>query len=61
MSVEVGCEDLGLACSHRMSGHSEEELADELRRHAADRHDVPQLNDTLLAYALSRARPGSES
>lgn len=60
MSVELRCEDLGLACSHRMSGHSEADLAKELRRHAADRHDVPQLNDTLVDYALSRARRGSE-
>lgn len=61
MSLEVGCGELGLACSHRISGDSEEELTSELRRHAADRHDVPQLNETLVAYALSRARGGSES
>lgn len=61
MSLELRCAELGLACSHQMSGGSEEELTDELRRHAADRHDVPQLNDTLVDYAISRARRGSET
>lgn len=61
MTLEVGCADLGLACSHRMTAHGEKELADELRRHAADRHDVPQLNDTLLDYAISRARRPEDS
>lgn len=61
MTLEVGCADLGLACNHRMTAHGEQELAEELRRHAADRHDVPQLNDTLVDYAISRAHRTEDS
>lgn len=59
MPFEVACADLGLVCNDRISAASEEELAEQVRRHAADRHDVPQLNDTLVDYALSRAHQGS--
>lgn len=61
MKLEVGCADLGLACSHTMTADGEYELAEEVRRHAADRHDVPQLNETLLDYAISRARRVEDS
>lgn len=56
MSVEVGCADLGLHCSHRMRAETPEELVQVLREHAAQVHDVPELNDTLVDYAVSRAR-----
>lgn len=55
MTMEVGCADLGLNCSHRMQGATADELVAELRAHAADAHDVPALNETLVDYAVSRA------
>lgn len=56
--MELRCADLGLSCSNKMTGDTEEELRSELERHAAEKHDVPQLNATLVDYALSRARDG---
>lgn len=56
MSMEVGCADLGLHCRHRMQADSQDELVKVLREHAAKAHDVPELNDTLVDYAVSRAR-----
>lgn len=61
VTLDVSCADLGLACSHEMTARDEQELADEVRRHAADHHDVRRLNDTLLDYAISRARRTEES
>jgi predicted small metal-binding protein len=56
--MEVRCADLGLQCSGSVSADTEQELAQALQQHAADRHDVPALNATLTDYALSRARHG---
>lgn len=56
MSMEVGCADLGLHCRHRMQADSQDELVQALREHAAKAHGVPELNDTLVDYAVSRAR-----
>lgn len=55
MNMEVGCADLGLHCRHRMRADTPEELVQALRQHAADAHDVPELNDTMVDYAVSRA------
>lgn len=60
MSMEVGCADLGLHCRHRMQADSQEQLVEALREHAATAHDVPALNDTLVDYAISRARGTDE-
>lgn len=54
--MELRCADLGLRCSTKMTGGSEEELVGKLRQHAADDHDVPVLNATLVDYAVTRAR-----
>lgn len=56
--MELRCADLGLSCSSKMTGDTQEELRSQLERHAAEKHDVPQLNATLVDYALSRARDG---
>jgi predicted small metal-binding protein len=54
--VELRCADLGLSCSGKVTGDTEEELERGLERHAAEKHDVPQLNATLVDYAMTRAR-----
>lgn len=61
MSMDLGCADLGLHCRHRMQADSPEELVRALREHAAEAHDVPELNDTLVDYAVSRARVTAEA
>lgn len=58
--MELRCADLGLQCSTKVTGDSEEELVGNLRRHAADDHDVPVLNETLIDYAVSQARAGGK-
>lgn len=58
--MELRCADLGLQCSTKVTGDSEEELVAKLRQHAADAHDVPALNATLVDYAVTRARADGE-
>ena len=59
--MELRCADLGLQCSTNVTADTEGELVDKLAQHAADDHDVPALNQTLIDYAVSQARAGGEA
>ncbi len=57
--LELHCGDLGMVCGHTVKAGSKEELVQKVAEHAAGRHGVEQLNETLVDYALTRVS-GSE-
>jgi predicted small metal-binding protein len=57
--LEVRCADLGIPCRGKVRGRTEQEVVEGVAEHARSKHGVPELNATLVDYALSRAR-GSE-
>lgn len=58
--LEFHCRDVGVVCRNVAKARSQEELAGEIARHAADKHGVPTLNQTLIAYAVKHTRGASE-
>jgi predicted small metal-binding protein len=54
--LELRCADLGIACRKTVMAGTEEELVQKVAEHAERRHGVPELNQTLIAYAVKRAR-----
>ncbi len=58
--LEFHCRDVGVVCRNVAKAESQEELLGEIARHAADRHGVPTLNQTLIAYALKHSRAANE-
>lgn len=56
MSLEFRCADVGVVCRARVSADTAEDLIDKVAAHAADAHDVPELSQTLVDYAVSTVR-----
>lgn len=54
--LELRCADLGVPCRGTVRGATEEELVRQLAEHAASKHGVARLNETLVAYARTQVR-----
>lgn len=59
--LEVDCADLGIVCRSTVKAPTKEELVTRVAQHAAKKHGVPELNDTLVAYALTKVSGTEES
>ena len=53
---ELHCADLGMACHAKVKAATAEELIEKVAEHAAKRHKVEQLNQTLIDYAVTKVR-----
>ncbi len=58
--LELRCADLGMACHATVKAKTPDELLQKVAAHADKRHDVPQLNQTLVDFALTKARGDAE-
>jgi predicted small metal-binding protein len=58
--LELRCADLGTACRATVKAGTKEELLQKVTAHTNKRHGVPQLNQTLVAYALTKVRGQAE-
>jgi predicted small metal-binding protein len=56
MTVEFRCADVGIACSNVAKADTADELVAKVGAHAKDKHGV-ELNQTLIDYAVTKARP----
>lgn len=56
MSVEFRCADVGVVCRGKITADTAEDLIQKVAAHAADAHDVPELSQTLVDYAVSTVR-----
>lgn len=56
MTLELRCQDVGLACTHVERAETPDELVAAVGKHAEAQHGV-ELNRTLADYAVTRARP----
>ncbi|MBA2456676.1 MAG: DUF1059 domain-containing protein [Nocardioidaceae bacterium] len=56
MTLEFRCRDVGVACKNIAKAETAEELVAAVAEHAKDKHGV-ELNQTLVAYALTKVRP----
>ncbi len=52
--LEMRCADLGIDCRGTVRGKTEDELLENIAEHAATKHGVPELNQTLVNYALKK-------
>jgi predicted small metal-binding protein len=55
MSVELRCQDVGLACRHVTKARTAEALVAKVAEHARKVHGV-ELNETLIDYAKTKVR-----
>lgn len=58
--LELHCADLGVVCRGTVRGRTKEELLAKVAEHTASKHGVPQLNQTLVSYALTKVRGTAE-
>ncbi|MFP5332617.1 MAG: DUF1059 domain-containing protein [Acidimicrobiia bacterium] len=56
MSLEFRCADVGVVCRGKITADTAEDLIQKVAAHAADAHDVPELSQTLVDYAVSTVR-----
>jgi predicted small metal-binding protein len=56
MALEFHCEDVGIACSNVARADTADELVEKVGAHAKSKHGV-ELNQTLIDYAVTKARP----
>jgi predicted small metal-binding protein len=56
VAVEFRCQDVGIACSNVAEADTADELVAKVGAHAKDKHGV-ELNQTLIDYAVTKARP----
>lgn len=56
MSLEFRCADVGVVCRGKLTADTAEDLIEKVAAHAADAHDVPQLSQTLVDYAVTTVR-----
>lgn len=52
--LEMRCADLGIDCRGTVRGKTKQELLENVGKHAANDHGVPELNQTLVNYALKQ-------
>ncbi|CAN5196717.1 hypothetical protein BH20ACT24_BH20ACT24_12530 [soil metagenome] len=58
--LEFRCADVGVACRSSVTGRDPDELLKRIAEHAAGKHGVAQLNQTLVNYALKHVRGTAE-
>lgn len=58
MSLEFRCADVGVVCGGKVTAETAEDLIQKVAAHAADAHDVPELSQTLIDYAVTTVRRG---
>ncbi len=58
MALEFRCADVGVACKNVAKADTADELVAAVAAHAKAKHDV-ELNQTLIDYAVTKARPAS--
>jgi predicted small metal-binding protein len=56
MALEFRCADVGVACKNVARADTADELVAKVGAHAKDKHGV-ELNQTLIDYAVTKARP----
>ena len=56
MALEFRCQDVGIACSNVATADTADELVAKVGEHAKKKHGV-ELNQTLIDYAVTKARP----
>ncbi len=59
MALEFRCQDVGVACGTVTRADNAEELVAKVAEHARTKHHV-ELNDTLVAYAVTKVRPAGD-
>ena len=59
MTVEFRCADVGVACKNVAKAETADELVAAVAAHAKAKHGV-ELNQTLIDYAVTQARPARE-
>lgn len=52
--LKVQCADLGIPCRGTVKARTQDELLQKVAEHAAGKHGVPELNQTLVNYTLSK-------
>ncbi len=57
--LEFRCQDVGVVCGRKVTADTEEELIGAIAEHAEEKHGVA-LNETLIDYARTKVRGGSE-
>lgn len=60
MSLEFRCANVGVVCKGRVTADTAEELIQKVAAHAAEAHDVPELSQTLIDYAVTTVRASEE-
>ena len=58
MAIEFRCQDVGVACGNVAKADNADELVAKVAAHAKAKHGVA-LNQTLIEYAVTKARPSS--
>ncbi len=58
MSLEFRCADVGVACKNVAKAKDADTLVAAVAKHAKAKHGV-ELNQTLIAYAVTKVRPSS--
>jgi predicted small metal-binding protein len=58
VALEFRCQDVGVACSNVAKADTADELVAKVGEHAKNKHGV-ELNQTLIDYAVTKARPTS--
>jgi len=56
VSLEFRCADVGVVCRGKVTAETAEDLIQKVAAHAADAHDVPELSQTLVDYAVTTVR-----
>ncbi len=56
MALEFRCQDVGVACTNVAKAETSDELVAAVAKHAKAKHGV-ELNQTLIDYAVTKARP----
>lgn len=56
MSLEFRCADVGVVCRGKVTAETADDLIQKVAAHAADAHDVPELSQTLIDYAVTTVR-----
>jgi len=56
MTLEFRCRDVGVECKNVAKAENAEDLVAAVADHAKNKHGV-ELNETLVSYAVTKARP----
>jgi predicted small metal-binding protein len=56
VAIEFRCQDVGIACGNVAKADTADELVAKVGAHAKAKHGV-ELNQTLIDYAVTKARP----